>query len=167
MELKELFILRHGIAEDSSATGADRDRVLTAEGKKKTREAARAFAKLEISFDIVLSSPFARAWQTAEIVVNELGCPKLLQECLPLESGGSTKAVLSELAKTFKSNSSVLVVGHEPDLSRLISVLLSGHQDLAIAMKKGGLARLSCSGAEPGKAQLEWLLAPKHLSRLG
>jgi phosphohistidine phosphatase len=73
--------------------------------------------------------------------------------------------VLAEL-KTL-SCPSALLVGHEPDLSRLISVLISGTPDVALVMKKGGLAKVHCLSAEPGHARLEWLLGPKHLCRLG
>jgi phosphohistidine phosphatase len=162
----ELYILRHGIAEDLSKTGADSDRQLTPEGRRKTAETARALAALGVEFDKVLSSPYARAWQTAEIVVEELGCPKLLVRCEELASGEPMKALLAELREA--TCASLLIVGHEPDLSRLISVLLCGTPNLAITMKKGGLARLSFGGRIlPAEGRLDWLLAPKHLGRLG
>jgi phosphohistidine phosphatase len=162
----DLYILRHGIAEDVSASGADRDRVLTVEGRRKTHESGKALRGLGIEFDRVLSSPFARAWQTAEIIVEELGCTRLLTRCEALSSGAPLKNLLDELTKI--TCSSLLIVGHEPDLSRLISVLLCGSAGLAITMKKGGLAKLRfATDIDAGHAQLEWLLAPKHLCRLG
>jgi phosphohistidine phosphatase len=162
----DLYILRHGLAEDRSHTGKDSDRVLTPEGREKTRAAGKALRKLEITFDVVLSSPFARAWQTAEIITQECNCQKSLQQCAALSSGAPTDGVIQALQRVAKQ-SAVLVVGHEPDLSTLISVLLSGSPNLAITMKKGGMARLSCEEIAPGRARLEWLLGPKHLSRLG
>jgi phosphohistidine phosphatase len=163
----DLYILRHGIAEERSRSGKDRDRALVTEGKEKTRAAGKALRKMEIDFDLVLSSPFVRAWQTAEIIVEECGCARALQPCDALSAGGPMKEVFGELRKAAGTHSSVLVVGHEPDLSRLISVLLSGTTELAITMKKGGLAKLTCATAEPAGARLEWLLSPKHLCRLG
>jgi len=163
----ELYILRHGIAEEMSQSGRDRDRALTSEGREKTRAAGKALCKMEIEFDALLSSPFVRAWQTAEIVVDELGCREILQECAALSAGAPLKGVFVELKKAAGSYESVLVVGHEPDLSRLISVLLSGSTEVAITMKKGGLAKLTCASPDPGEARLEWLLGPKHLCRLG
>ena len=162
----DLYILRHGIAEERSSSGKDRDRVLVDEGKEKTRAAGKALRKMDIDFDLALSSPFARAWQTAEIIAEECGCAKVLQECDALSAGAPMKAVFEELRKAAGRHSSMLVVGHEPDLSRLISVLLSGSTELAITMKKGGLAKLTCALVEPGGARLEWLLTPKHLCRL-
>jgi phosphohistidine phosphatase len=163
----DLYILRHGIAEESSASGQDYDRQLTLEGKEKTRATGKALRKLDVTFDAVLSSPFARAWQTAEIIVEELNCAKILQKCEALSSGAPLKGVFAELAKVSQKFSSLLLVGHEPDLSRIISVLLVGSAELAVTMKKGGLAKLTAERVEPGNARLEWLLTPKHLCRLG
>jgi phosphohistidine phosphatase len=163
----ELYILRHGIAEETSHSGKDRDRALTTEGREKTRAAARALRRMEVTFDTVLSSPFVRAWQTAEIIAEELGCQKILRECEALSSGAPLKGVIAELGKVSEMSASVLAVGHEPDLSRLVSVLLCGSTEIAITMKKGGLAKLTCERPEPGNSRLEWLLGPKHLSRLG
>ena len=162
----DLYVMRHGIAEDVSATGADRDRELTPEGREKTREAGNALRKLEVEFEVVLSSPFARSWHTAEIIVEQLKCERVLKRCDALKSGAPIKPLLGELKAL--NSASVLVVGHEPDLSQLISVLLSGSAGLGITMKKGGLAKLRFPNRiEPGYARLEWLLGPKHLCRLG
>jgi phosphohistidine phosphatase len=156
----DLYIFRHGLAEEVSDSGLDRDRELTREGREKTRLAGKALCKLEVSFDLVLSSPFARAWQTAEILVKALDCEKLLTKCEALASGAPSAGVLDEL-KDHRKKESILLVGHEPDLSKLISILLSGSPRLAITMKKGGLCKLSCTEPEPGEATLEWLLPPK------
>lgn len=162
----ELYVLRHGLAEEQSHSGKDRDRVLTAEGIKKTRTSGKALRKMELQFDLVLASPFVRAWQTAEIVVEECGCGKALQRCDALSSGAPMSGVLEEITRAAAKCNSVMIVGHEPDLSKLISVLLSGSPGLAITMKKGGLAKLMLAVGEPGTARLEWLLSPKHLCRL-
>src|SRR5262245_9209939 len=138
----ELFILRHGIADERSESAKDRDRALTPEGREKTRAAASALRKLEVCFDVVLSSPFVRAWQTAEIIVEELECEEVLRKCEALSAGADLKRVFEEL-KEISNSSSVLLVGHEPDLSRMISVLLAGSADVAVTMKKGGLAKLT------------------------
>lgn len=162
----ELYILRHGLAEERSHSGRDRDRALTPDGRERTRSAGKALRKMDAGFDLVLSSPFVRAWQTAEIVVEELGCGNKLQKCEALSSGAPIEEVFDALKKVEGNYQSVLLVGHEPDLSQLISALLSGGPDLAITMKKGGLAKLSCMTTDPGSARLEWLLTPKHLCRL-
>jgi phosphohistidine phosphatase len=162
----DLYILRHGIAEDVSESGLDRDRVLTEEGIEKTKLAGKAIRKLDVSFEAILTSPYDRAKQTAEIVANELNAPDLLQMVEELAADSSPETVLTALQKVIRRQSSVLIVGHEPILSGLISLLLSGSASLAIAMKKGGLCKLSCIRPEPGAARLDWLLTSKHLCRI-
>ncbi len=162
----DLYVLRHGLAEDQSATGGDRNRALTPEGREKTRAAGKALRKMELAFDLVLASPYVRAWQTAEIITEECGCQKVLRACQPLSSGGPLKGVFDELKSAAEQFTSIMIVGHEPDLSCLISVLLSGSPNVAITMKKGGLAKLYCAQVAPAQARLEWLLGPKHLCRL-
>jgi phosphohistidine phosphatase len=162
----DLYILRHGIAEDVAATGRDRDRVLTDEGIEKTKECGKALRKLEIEFSAIFSSPYARAWQTAEIVAGELDCKEILQLLDALGSDCSTDVAFEGLRKAIKKQASVLIVGHEPILSELISHLLSSSSAISITMKKGGLCKLSCVRPDPGTARLEWLLTPKHLCRM-
>lgn len=162
----DIYILRHAIADDVSASGLDRDRVLTPEGIEKSRSSAKAMRKLGLEFDAIFSSPFARALQTAEIVAAELGCSKLIQTREVLGSGCRPEAALEDLRKAAAGNASVLVAGHEPMLSALVSILVSGSPHLSITMKKGGLCKLTCVRPEPGSARLEWLLTSKHLCRM-
>lgn len=162
----DLYILRHGIAQEVSDTGHDRDRALTAEGFEKTSETGKALRKLGIEFDVIFSSPFVRAWQTAETVAEQLNCRKLLEPMEALGANSSAPAALAELKTATRKYASVLVVGHEPILSELISLLLAGASNLSIAMKKGGLCKLSCVRPEAGGGRLEWLLPSKLLCRM-
>src|SRR5688500_8734762 len=162
----DLYILRHGIAEDVSESGLDRDRVLTEEGIEKTELAGKALRKLDVQFDAIFTSPYARAKRTAEIVADALNVPDLVQTVDELGAASSPESVLSALHSVIRRQASVLVVGHEPILSGLISLLLAGSAGLSIAMKKGGLCKLSCIRPEPGAARLDWLLTAKHLSRM-
>jgi phosphohistidine phosphatase len=166
IESMELYILRHGIAEDTSRSGRDRDRELTAEGVEKSRATGQALRKLGVKFDLILSSPYARAWATAEIVAEEMDCRSLLKECPALASGQPTGGVLAELQKVARTHESVLLAGHEPDLSELISTLLSGSPRLGIAMKKGGLCKMTLHSPEPGAAIMNWLVTSKLLERM-
>ena len=162
----DLYILRHGIAEDVSATGLDRDRVLTKEGIEKTKSTGKALRKLELQFDAIFTSPYARARRTAEIVAEELNLTSILHLVDALGAASSAEAVLAELQKLIRKHSSILVVGHEPILSSLISLLLSGSPSLSITLKKGGFCKLNCVRPEPGAARLDWLLTSKHLCRM-
>lgn len=158
--------MRHGIAEEASETGGDRDRRLTSEGIHRCRESGKALRKLGIEFDAVFSSPYPRAWITAEIVAEEVGAEGLLQEMEELEADCSAVESLTALSRVGKGKASVLIVGHEPILSELISILLSGSSKLSVAMRKGAVCKLTCVRPEPGGCRLDWLLTSKQLCRM-
>ena len=162
-----LYILRHGIATDPAAHefAKDADRPLTPEGKRKLRQVAAAMAALELSFDLILSSPYLRARQTADVIAEALKERKRLELSDSLTPGGSMKKLVELLNHLQPSPESVLVVGHEPSLSSLISLLVSGGASFAVVMKKGGLCKLSTESLQPGRcATLEWLLTPKQMA---
>ena len=162
-----LYVLRHGIAVEPGTPGYERDadRPLTPEGERKLRQIAEAMEALELSFDLILSSPYLRALQTAEIVAKALKGRKKVELSESLTPGGSTKKLVELLNRVQPSPESVLLVGHEPYLSGLISLLVSGDAGFAVVMKKGGLCKLSTESLKPGRcAALEWLLTPKQMA---
>ncbi|MBU6411773.1 MAG: phosphohistidine phosphatase SixA, partial [Verrucomicrobia bacterium] len=159
-------ILRHGAAAErgSQDFARDSDRPLTAEGQKQLHNASRAMEKMGLDFDLVLSSPFLRARQTAEIVAKALRVNKRLEFSEALTPGGTVEALVRELNGRKPTPVNVLLVGHEPYLSRLISRLISGGEDTAMDFKKGGLCKLEANCLRAGKcAVLAWLLTPKHM----
>jgi phosphohistidine phosphatase len=163
----DLYILRHGIAVEPGTPGyeKDADRPLTPEGERKLRQIAEAIQALELSFDLILSSPYLRARQTAEIVAATLGARKRLELSAALTPSGSIKKLVELLKRREPSPESVLLVGHEPYLSELISLLLSGKESFAVVMKKGGLCKLTTESLKPGRcATLQWLLTPKQMA---
>jgi len=162
-----LYILRHGIATEPGDPGfaKDADRPLTPEGERKLGQVAEAMEALKLSFDLILSSPYLRARQTAEIIAEALKARKRLELSDSLTPGGSMQKLVALLNHLQPPPESVLLVGHEPYLSGLISLLVSGEAALAVVMKKGGLCKLSTESLEPGRcATLEWLLTPKHMA---
>ena len=94
-----LYILRHGIAVEPGTPGyaKDADRPLTPEGERKLRQIAEAMEALELSFDLILSSPYLRARQTAEIIAEALKARKKLELSDSLTPGGSTKKLVELL----------------------------------------------------------------------
>jgi len=163
----ELYILRHGIAVEPGTPGyeKDADRPLTPEGERKLGQIAKAMEALELSFDLILSSPYRRAQQTAEIIAAGLKARKKLELCDSLTPGGSTTKVVELLNHLRPCPESVLLVGHEPYLSGLISLLVSGKEGFAVVMKKGGLCKLSTESLKHGRcATLDWLLTPKQMA---
>jgi len=105
-----------------------------------------------------------RARQTAEIVAEALGLRKKLETTETLTPAGSTNKLIQAIEHREPTPEEVLLVGHEPYLSQLISLLVSGNNELAIAMKKGSLCKLSAEALEHDRcATLEWLLTPKQM----
>lgn len=161
-----IFILRHGIAVEPGTPGIERDadRPLIPKGERRLRAAAAAMMKMELSFDLILSSPILRAKQTAEIVAETLKLGKRLQFSDALAPGGNMKMLVKQLSDWKPVPENVLLVGHEPYLSRLISLLISGEDHTTVAMKKGGLCKLETVDLRPGLcARLAWLLTPSQL----
>jgi phosphohistidine phosphatase len=165
-----LYILRHGLAAERDPQNFPDDslRPLLPKGEERIRLACAALSALEVSFDRILSSPYMRAAQTAEIVAVRLGLKKRLEFCDELTPGGDSKALVRYVNRLRPAPENVLLVGHEPDLSQFISRLISGGPATAIDMKKGGLAKLAIE-AELRYARcatLAWLLTPKQLTLL-
>ena len=122
---------------------------------------------MELSFDLILSSPYVRARQTAEIVANVFGLAKKLEFSPALAADGNPQDLVDELKKRRGKPGSIMVVGHEPYLSRLISLLISGGTSLPITLKKGGLCKLSVDALRYGRcANLQWLLTPRQMRGL-
>lgn len=164
-----IFILRHGIAVERGAKGFDRDsdRPLTAKGKRQLRKTAAAMKKMKLHFDLILTSPYERAKKTAEIVAEELRLQKRLRLTEALRSESAPESIISEMAGLKHAPEDVLLVGHEPYLSRLISLLVSGNGDVAMDLKKGGLSKLEVEKLRAGKcAQFAWLLTPKQMKAM-
>jgi phosphohistidine phosphatase len=164
----DVYLVRHAIAEnrDPALWPDDSLRTLTEDGERRFRKAARGLARLPKP-EIVLASPFARAWRTAEILHEEAAWPAP-EACHEIEAGRSAKVALAPLARA-ASRAIVAMVGHEPNLSELASLLLAGHdQVVQIQMKKGGAAGLRIDGRpRPASATLLWLLTPALLRAVG
>ena len=116
----ELFLLRHGPAVEGGTRGFEDDaaRPLTPRGRRQLRKTAGAIRKLEPDLDLILSSPFLRAKQTAEIVAAGLKLKKRLKFSNALAPGGQPAILLRQLARLKPVPEKILLVGHEPDLSR-------------------------------------------------
>lgn len=160
-----IHLLRHAEAEDRSPSGRDTDRRLTEAGERRMKAVAKAIARLDLGIDLILVSPLVRARQTAEPVAEACGYEGELVELEALVPGAEPEDVLHELAR--RKASSVLLVGHMPHLGSLLGRLVSGRDDLDVAMKKASLASFEAS-ADPssGRAELRFLLSPRVLEAL-
>src|SRR5580658_10088835 len=119
----ELYILRHGIAELGSP-GRDSERELTDDGRKKTAAVVEAARRAGLAPSLILSSPYARAIQTARVAADELDYKGHIVKIDSLEPHRTPEAVWSEL-REYREETSILLAGHEPLLGHLVAYLLS------------------------------------------
>ena len=161
----ELCLLRHAIAVDRGTPGFEDDdlRPLTPDGARRFKQAARGLASL-VTPQVILTSPLVRARQTAEILMDTYRLPNLhLSDAL---ANGDCAALLRDVAEV--EAQSVIVVGHEPHISGLLSYLLADNESrIGATFKKGAAALVTCvDEPEAGACRLEWLLQPAALRKL-
>jgi phosphohistidine phosphatase len=155
----ELYLLRHGIAEEAKAGSSDSVRQLTDEGRAKTAAVLMRARSAGVAPTLFLSSPYIRAHQTARIAAKELdykGDIELIDSLVP---HGSPEHVWSDL-RNHAGEPAVLLAGHEPLMSALTAFFLSS-PSLRVEVKKSALIRIdlpSISAAPRGV--LRWMLVP-------
>ncbi|HYL64225.1 MAG TPA: phosphohistidine phosphatase SixA [Candidatus Methylomirabilis sp.] len=162
----QLYVVRHGLAIDPEdpKSPPDPERYLTEEGLQKTKRVAAAVANLSAAADLLLSSPYVRAMQTAEVFADALDYPKQkIRRTDSLLPGAGAHLLFRELAKD-KDSSSVFVFGHSPQLDDVVAAAL-GAKHHVTSLKKAGVALLELKRVSPPSGQLVWLITPK-LSRL-
>jgi phosphohistidine phosphatase len=163
-----LFLVRHSNAVDAGTPGYEDDsaRPLTEEGREKMAWIASALKGLGLKPDLIVTSPYVRARETAEILAKMVKYEKELVFSDSLIPMGHPEDIVKEIAEKYAVEQ-LFLVGHEPCLSTLLGFLIAGNPDPAIRIKKGGVCCLSSADLrrEP-TAVLEWLLTPKILSRL-
>ena len=164
-----IYVLRHAIAQDRDHwKGKDSERPLTSEGMKKMRQAAKGIRALKLGMDWILTSPYRRAADTADLVAKVLKAKKRVREESGLISEADPTALSRHLAQHYKPNDTLMLVGHEPFLSQLISMWIGSETALGLNFKKGGLCKLTAEKLRNGRcATLEWWLPPKVLRKLG
>jgi phosphohistidine phosphatase len=153
----KLYVMRHGAAEEEAASGADADRALTAAGRERVLDVARALVEADESPREILTSPLVRAVQTAEIVavVTHVADLRARREIAPDGDGARLARLLASGGRK-----RVMLVGHEPDLSGLLSTLLGAPWPRPF--DKAMVVSLHVS-RESGEARLRFVLDPKTL----
>ncbi len=153
-----LYFLRHGLAGDRNTwQGDDLERPLTKKGIQHMKRTAKKLAESGVKVDAILSSPLKRAVQTANFVAKALDLEVSLDERLAY---GFNVEALGQLIAEHPDAKALLLVGHEPDFSTVVSGITGG---IDVIMKKGGLARVDLQEGNGLKGQLVWLLPPKIL----
>ena len=165
----ELYVIRHAIAQPLGQQNdfTDEKRALTSEGRDRMREAAKGLRKLEVELDLMLTSPLARAVETAEIVAAALGLGKKeVEQTANLAPGASIDELFAEIKRRTGAES-IALIGHQPDLGELISAIVCGGDGFAIQLKKGSVCLINVTETVPTlRGELMWLLTPKQLRLL-
>jgi phosphohistidine phosphatase len=158
-----LYFLRHGDASRDSSID-DSERPLTDLGARQAALAAAFLQRINPDIGAVLSSPLARARQTASIVGEKNALPAAIAS-EHLLNGSDQRQLFKQLESL--GVQSALLVGHEPHLSETISMLLSGNREAGIEMKKCGIALVETPATiEAGSGRLRWLVSPDTIQQL-
>lgn len=127
---------------------------------------ARSMVQMGLEFDKILTSPLARARETAEIIAQFQKDSGKIEDCDELRPEGNRLDLYKKLAR-LKQDTHVVLVGHEPYLSTTIGEIISGSLSTRLALKKGGLARVQVTSFSPRPTgELRWLLTPKLLRKM-
>jgi phosphohistidine phosphatase len=163
----KLILMRHALAEERSERYPDdAARPLTKDGEKKHRLVSEGLRRMGVAFDELASSPLVRARQTAEITARAYEWQEEITETDVLGRGFSVPAA-TRFLEGFDPGSTLLCVGHEPDLSTLSARLLHSSGEVEIDFKKSGVMGLDLpDGPHLGSAVLLFFLKPGHLARL-
>ncbi len=155
----EIYLLRHGIAANAKPGQPDAERALTEEGIDKLRRVLKRAREAGTRLDALLSSPYLRAMQTAEVAKQVLGCEGEIERLEALVPDSSPHEVWEKI-RTRKTENAVLLASHEPLMSSLAAFLL-GCPAFEVDFKKAALMRLDCErfGPQP-RAVLKWMLTP-------
>lgn len=165
----ELYLVRHAVAAERGPDYPDdAERPLTDEGVERFRRAVAGLRDLGVQLDLVLSSPYVRARETAELLCVGLKPRPKLIEVAALACDGKPADVVAAVARysaAGRGASRIALVGHEPDLGELAARLLGAKG--RVEFKKGAVCRIDVDRAMPaGPGTLRWLLTPRVLRGL-
>jgi phosphohistidine phosphatase len=164
--MKDLYILRHGIAVEPGTPGIpDDERPLTAKGAKRMRQISLGVRKLDLKLDRIVTSPLPRARTTAEIVAEALDARDLLENSNVLQAGSAAASIQRWLRE--RTEDRLMIVGHNPGLSDLVSLLVVGTiQPQICDLKKGGIAALTITAAAKDLYDIVWIATPRLIRSL-
>jgi phosphohistidine phosphatase len=162
-----LYLVRHGEAAKTSETGGlDADRKLTSRGEEDISLMGKLLNRIDGKVGHILTSPFARAEKTGQILAAIFGadCPVIPTE--KLAPGFRMRPLLEEITQ-FQNDTSLLMVGHQPDLGIFLTYLIGGGSAGVMAYSPGAVAAIEYEpGSGPGKGILQWFLSPDMVRRI-
>jgi phosphohistidine phosphatase len=155
----QVYLLRHGIAEDAPPGHPDSERALTGEGREKLRRVLKCARAAGAAPGVILSSPYRRAVQTAEAAAEILGYRGKIFQTRALVPDASPSDAWEEI-RSRGHERAILLASHEPLMSSMVAFLLDSPA-LSVDMKKATLVRVDCEriGPEP-HGVLKWMLTP-------
>lgn len=165
----QLLVIRHGIAENPSAVATRQDDSgppLSKEGKQMMKRVAAGLREIVDKIDVIGASPLLRAQQTAKIVAKAYDDPPIVtvEDLLP----ESDPPALMNWLRQHSTVDVVVIVGHQPNLGRVVTWLMSGVKGPRVDLSKGGTCLLEFSeNVSAGNGTLEWLLTPSLLRQVG
>ncbi len=156
-----IYFLRHASAgEPFVSPKKDEKRALDKDGIEQCGYVGRALAALDAQVDVIISSPLKRATQTASLVGNEIGYESKLQ-IEPALRPAANFADFRRLLEKYAKQESIMVVGHNPNLSQFLGTVISESGcEASIELKKGAVARVDMRRSS---GTLQWCLTPKAL----
>lgn len=156
----EIYLVRHGAAHTKED---DPERHLNKDGLDQCHLSGRALRQLDIKFDLIISSPKARARQTAEIIAEEAGYPKdKIKVTETLEPTASPKDTTSYL-NNFTEKNNIMLAGHLPLLGKLVSELLSENTQISLYFEAGAVCRIDVDQPFSHTGVFRWFLTPEQL----
>lgn len=158
----EIYLVRHGLAEERGPKWPDDGkRPLSADGMSRMKKSARGLDRVDVTFDVILTSPLVRARQTAEILSAEMEGHPPIVNIDSLIPGGAYASLIADLEK-YTRKTRIALVGHEPGIGELAARLLGSRH--SIEFKKGAIARIDLEQIPPaGPGDLRWMLPPKFM----
>jgi phosphohistidine phosphatase len=157
----KLIVVRHAAAVERSSDISEEIRYLTPEGRAFFRKTARTMLKNGVEPGLILTSPLLRAVQTADILAEALsysGPFMVRDELMP----GFDRQGLNKLLDDYRSVDEMVLVGHEPDLSNMVSFLIS--RPGGFNFRKGAAIKLKIDPSNlPVSTAFKWLAFGKKL----
>jgi phosphohistidine phosphatase len=162
-----IYLLRHGIAEDPMPGAADEERRLTGEGVDRLTRAGKTWQKLMVAPELVLTSPYRRAQETAAVLAESVGYTGELRDEAKLVPHARTDKILAVLeGKLLAQTASVALIGHEPHLGYLLASLLTGHARISMPLKRGMLVGLETESMTNVIAGLRFSMTQRFAAKL-
>jgi phosphohistidine phosphatase len=156
-----LYFYRHAPALSRAEwDGIDSERPLSTDGAETASAMSKHIAGMELTIDAIVSSPFVRAWRTAEILAEEIAAPPLVAD-RGLEPAAFDRKALEAIIDAYADAAGLVIIGHEPSMTAVIADVIGGGD---MVLKKAGLARVDLFGTTtPATGTLRWLIPPKLL----